>query len=115
LVFFNNNELSKSTLDYTNLIKIDPNNFDANYMLGTIKISKANIIITKKNNTNDNNLYEKLRLQELELYNEALPFFEKALQINNLDLSLLDALKQVYYKVGDYKKSEDIKRQISQL
>ena len=60
-------------------------------------------------------LEKKLKKEADMFFDKGLPFLESAYAINPKDKNTLLSLKQLYYMRGDYKKSEDIKRQISQL
>ena len=49
------------------------------------------------------------------LFAKALPYLEKAYEIDSEDKNTLLSLKQLYYMNGDYKKSEEMKRLIADL
>ena len=48
-------------------------------------------------------------------FDKALPFLESAYQLNTSDKNTLLSLKQLYYMKGDYKKSDEMKKLISEL
>jgi Flp pilus assembly protein TadD len=43
-------------------------------------------------------------------FKEALPFLEKAYQLNPKDSGTLQSLKQLYTRLGDFKKAEEMKK-----
>ena len=65
--------------------------------------------------TNNNNTHKKLKKQADEIFNKALPYLEKAYDLNKTDKNTLLSLKQLYYMNGNYKKSEEMKMKIAEL
>ena len=59
--------------------------------------------------------YKKLKNQAETYFDKALPFLESAYQLNTSDKNTLLSLKQLYYMKGDYKKSDEMKKLISEL
>ena len=104
-----------SEADFKKVIEIDPNNLDANYTLGNIFVVYANKIEDKSNKTNDNNKYEKLRKESKNTFKKSLTYLEKAYEIDSENKKIVNLLKQIYYKVGDYKKSEEMKMKSVEL
>ena len=105
---------SKGREYYTRAMKADDKYLDAIYMLGLMHIDQSNVVVEKINKlgrsekTKYNN-YTKEKNDEL---TKALSFFEKAYAINSKDEATLEALKEVYYKLGKY---DDAKRMMSEL
>mgnify|MGYP005645843491 FL=1 len=105
---------SKGREYYTRAMKADDKYLDAIYMLGLMHIDQSNVVVEKINKlgrsekTKYNN-YTKEKNDEL---TKALSFFEKAYAINSKDEATLEALKEVYYKLGKY---DDAKRIMSEL
>jgi tetratricopeptide (TPR) repeat protein len=99
---------------YTRAMEADDKYLDAIYMLGLMHIDQSNVVVEKINKlgrsekTKYNN-YTKEKNDEL---TKALSFFEKAYVINSKDEATLEALKEVYYKLGKY---DDAKRIMSEL
>jgi tetratricopeptide (TPR) repeat protein len=99
---------------YTRAMEADSEYLDAIYMLGLMHIDQSNVVVEKINKlgrsekTKYNN-YTKEKNDEL---TKALSFFEKAYVINSKDEATLEALKEVYYKLGKY---DDAKRIMSEL
>ena len=96
-------------------IEIDPSSFGSNYNLGALFFNKAVELNNSANSTSDNNKYKKLKKQADEFFNKALPYLESANSLNPKDKNTLLSLKQLYYMKGDYKKSDEMKKLISEL
>ena len=114
-VYYNSDNFKSSEKDFRRILEFNPNNFNANSIIGSILVQEANTILHKANNTNDNQLYEKLRKNATNTLNKALPYLETALEVKPENSSNIELLKQVYYKIGDYKKSEEMKVKIEEL
>tara|TARA_B100000780_G_scaffold72072_1_gene48282 strand:+ start:45267 stop:46481 length:1215 start_codon:yes stop_codon:yes gene_type:complete len=122
LLFFNRGtiydqegQLDNAIKDYNKAIELDPSSFGSNYNLGALYFNKAVELNNLANSTSNDVKYKKIK-KEADLYfDKGLPFLEAAYQLNSKDKNTLLSLKQLYYMKGDYKKSEDIKRQISSL
>ena len=122
LLFFNRGtiydqegQLDNAIKDYNKAIELDPSSFGSNYNLGALYFNKAVELNNLANSTSNDVKYKKIK-KEADLYfDKGLPFLEAAYQLNSKDKNTLLSLKQLYYMKGDYKKSEDIKLQISSL
>ena len=108
-------KITEAEEDYNNAIKLDPSSFGSNYNLGALYFNKAVELNNSANATSNDAKYKKLKKEADMFFDKGLPFLESAYAINPKDKNTLLSLKQLYYMKGDYKKSEDIKRQISQL
>jgi len=53
--------------------------------------------------------YAKLQTESIELFKQALPFFEQGHGINATDRNTIIALKEIYAKMGDFDKSKAMK------
>ena len=107
--------LANAENDYLKAIEIDPSSFGSNYNLGALFFNKAVELNNSANSTSDNNKYKKLKKQADEFFNKALPYLESANSLNPKDKNTLLSLKQLYYMKGDYKKSDEMKKLISEL
>jgi tetratricopeptide (TPR) repeat protein len=108
---------SKGREYYTRAMEADNKYLDAIYMLGLMHIDQSNVVVEKINKlgrsekTKYNN-YTKEKNDEL---TKALSFFEKAYVINSKDEATLEALKEVYYKLGKYDDAKRIMSELSEL
>ena len=62
-----------------------------------------------------NKKYKLLKDQSDVYFNKALPFLESSYSINPKDKNTLLSLKQLYYMKANYKKSDEIKKLLSEL
>ena len=108
-------DLVNAEIDYLKAIEIDPSSFGSNYNLGALFFNKAVELNNTANSTSDNNKYKKLKKQADEFFNKALPYLESANSLNPKDKNTLLSLKQLYYMKGDYKRSDEMKKLISEL
>ena len=108
-------QVENAESDYLKSIELDPSSFGSNYNLGALFFNKAVELNNSANSTSDDKKYRSLKKQADVYFNKGLPYLEEAHLLDPKDKNTLLSLKQLYYMKGDYKKSEDIKRQISQL
>jgi len=87
---------------FTKATEIDSINFDAIYSIGALYYNSA-ANYTKEINKYANDFsaagtkrYDELKAQMLDLFDKALPYFEKAYSLNNNDLGVLQALSEIY-------------------
>jgi len=104
--------------DYNAVIAKDANNFDATYNVGALYYNKAAGMAAEINElANDYSKdgtakYNKLKAEMDGIFGEALPFFEKADQINGNDMNTLIALKEIYARQNNFEKSNEYKAKI---
>ena len=101
--------------DYMMAIELNPSSFAANYNLGAMYFNAAAETINKANATSNDNTYRKLKKQAEILFAKALPFMEAAHSLDASDENTMISLKQLYYRNGDYAKSEEIKKKLESL
>ena len=101
--------------DYKASLAINPDAFGTNYNLGALYFNAGVAINNKANDTSNNKQFEKLKKESESSFAKALPFLEAAYELNGEDKNTLLSLKQLYYLSGDYKKSEEMKKQIEEL
>ena len=101
--------------NYKMAIEVESENFKANYISGVLIFNKDTVILNQSNETSNNSLHKKLKIQSEILYKSAIPYLLKAYQINPQFKDNLATLKELYYRLGDYKKSEEMKKLISEL
>ena len=108
-------ELQKAESDYLKAIELNPSSFGSNYNLGALFFNKAVELNNSANSTSDDNKYRKLKKEADIYFKKALPYLESAYNLNSNDKNTLLSLKQLYYMQGDYKKSDEMKKLISEL
>ncbi len=87
---------------FTKATQIDSTNFDAVYSIGALYYNSA-ANYTKEINKYANDFsaagtkkYDELKAQMLDMFDKALPYFEKAYSINSNELGVLQALSEIY-------------------
>jgi tetratricopeptide (TPR) repeat protein len=85
-------ELSKST-------ELNPEVYDAQYGLGAAYINKASDMFVKANEIMDVKKYSEAIDQANIVYAKALPYMEKAYQINPEDVYAMRSLQELYYRL----------------
>ena len=100
---------------FNQALEIDGGNFDAIYSLGELKYNKA-ASLTAELNELSNDLskdgmrkYDALKANMDKLFDEALPYFLKAHDVNGKDMNTLIALKELYARKNDMTSSEKYK------
>ena len=95
---------------YERAIAADEKYVDAIYMLGLVYIDESNKYVELINGLPRNatqKQFDDLNKKKNAELQKALGFFERAYALNPKDSSTLEALREVYYKLGKY---EDVKR-----
>ena len=106
----------KSMKYFTEASNRDAENVDAIYSMGSMKFNQAvklNAAMNELGNSKaDQAEYERLEAQLTKLFDEALPYFERAEKIDPDDRNTLIALKEIYARKGDYEKSGEYKKRL---
>ena len=92
---------NKAEKAYLKALKIKPDYFDATYNLGALYVNKASVVIEEANklNLNETAKYDKLKADADNILKLALPYLEKAHQLEPKDMSTLTALKEIYTRL----------------
>lgn len=86
---------------YRKAVAIDPENPQAQFNTGRTIMKKA-VAVQKKMETLKGKAYADAKEKELiPLYNEALPYMEKAYQLDPTNSSTKNILSNIYYQLGD--------------
>ena len=108
-------DFTNAEADYKASLVINPDAFGTNYNLGALYFNTAIEQNNKANATSNNAVYKNLKAKAEGLFSKALPYLEKAYEIDSKDKNTLLSLKQLYYMNGDYQKSEEMKKEIEGL
>ncbi len=108
-------DFDKAAEYYKKAISFKADYFDANYNLGALYFNQAVDIYTKANDEKDDKKYKALKEQGDSKMKLALPYLEKAFQLEPKDLSTLESLKNVYYRLQMMDKYEDFKKKIDEV
>jgi tetratricopeptide (TPR) repeat protein len=105
----------KAEQDFLKSLEVNPDNIDANFTLGAFYYNQAAEINAAMNNTRNNDEYAKLKVKLNEKFQQAVTYFETADEIKPGDVDTLNLLKQLYFKLGENDKYQDVKEQLEDL
>lgn len=95
--------------------EIDPNFIDAYMGIGETILKQETAIFEKMNNTNDFNKYDELKLQLHDVYRAALPYYEKAYEIDATRLSVAQTLMGIYDNLEITEKAQELREVYNKL
>lgn len=97
---------------YKKAIELNPQYFDAYYNLGALIFNQGVEMVDRANKLPPSKQaeFDKLKTQFDAKFGEAKPYFEKAYQLNPKDLPTINSLKQLYLRLGDMPKAEEMKK-----
>lgn len=106
-------------IQYKKALELDPDYYEANYNLGVVYYNVAREIISELNNLSLDE-YRKKEKEYVERasvhFKEALPYFEKAVEIKpDEDIQLLETLEGVYLQLKMTDKAEALEKKIKAL
>lgn len=109
-----NSFIDLAQADYKKATEIDAGFFDAIFNLGALYFNRAQPIIEKANSLNERSAtyekdFEALKEQALNMYREALKYFEKAYELKPDDEAVLFSLQQTHAQLGNEKESMKFK------
>ena len=89
--------------DYKKAVELDPKNFDAQFNLGVYNYNKAADFYTKASKM-DLKTYQvsgkKSEVEGKKFFEAAVPYFERALELQPNDRNTLTSLKKIYFRLG---------------
>ncbi len=104
---------------YEKSIEIDPKSPDAYYSLGALYYNKAAARVQDLNELPQDDYspatikkYQQLQKEILQLFEEALPYFQKAEALNPNDTNTLIALSEIYARKDELEMSNEFKRRL---
>ena len=111
--------MAKSVAYYDEVIDRDPTNVDATYSIGSLYFNKAVKYANEMNNLTtskaDQARYDELNGEIKKLFEQALPYFEKAEKMDPDDRNTLIALKEIYARQNDFEKSKMYKERLEAM
>lgn len=99
---------------YKKSIELKPDYFDAVYNLGAMFFNEGAEMANKANSIPSSKVveYDAAKKKFEAKFKEALPYLEKAYQLNPKDMGTMQSLKQLYTRLGDLVKAGEIKKAI---
>jgi len=96
--------------NFNKAIELKPDFTAAYQNIGTAIIDKTIPIVDEMNNSlSDFDKYDKLKAQQIEIYKEALPYYEKAYELENTNIGVVQTLLSLYENIGMEEELEKIK------
>lgn len=99
---------------YKKSIELKPDNFDAVYNLGAMYFNDGAEMANKANKIPANKVaeYDAAKKKFEAKFKEALPYLEKAHQLNATDKATMESLRQLYARLGDLVKAGEMKKKL---
>lgn len=107
-------DVAKAEEVYRKVLAIDPAYAEAVIGLGRIYYNQAVAIQSEANMINDAKKYKAKEAEAKELFKKALPYFEKAVELESGNTEYLMALRGIYYNLDMNDKMAEIEKRISQ-
>jgi len=96
--------------------ELKPDYTDAYNNLGAVILTKAAPIVEEMNKSlNDFNKYDKLQAQQMEVYKEALPYYEKAFELESTRISVVQTLMGIYENLEMSEKVQELRKVYNNL
>jgi tetratricopeptide (TPR) repeat protein len=90
-------QVDKAEAMYIKTLEVDPTDFIAQYSLASIKLDKISEENKKLNDIEDNKLYNAAVDKIMQKYEEVLPYFERALELEPTNENTLTMLSRIYF------------------
>ena len=102
---------------YEQSIKLKDDNFNAYYNLGAIYYNKGvkQLDVANAVPTSQEKKYEEEKAKADDVFKKAIPYMEKAAQINPEDVSTLQSLKTLYYRLKMMDKFKEVNQKLQDL
>lgn len=101
---------------FNKVLELDDLNLKANYNLGVLYYNKAVSMIADLD-YNDIDIFAISELEDrsIQLFDIALPYLQRANQINPYDINILEGLSGIYFSLRDFEKSNQFKAKVEEL
>jgi tetratricopeptide (TPR) repeat protein len=108
-----NFEEAKST--YLRCLEIDPAYYNAAFNLGVLHYNKAVKMYDELVNISDNQEYEKARVNADDMFKSAIPYMEKAHEIDPATREPLETLKTLYLRLQMTDKLNEVNKMLQEM
>ena len=109
-------DIEGAIISYKKALELKPDYTDAYRNLGAVILDKAKPIVEEMNNSlNDFAKYDKLQAKQLEVYKEALPYFEKTYALEPTNPDNLQVLIGIYEQLEMYDQSKALRAKLEEL
>ncbi|MDW8393375.1 MAG: tetratricopeptide repeat protein [Chitinophagales bacterium] len=110
-------DTAQAANSFKKALEKDPVNFDANYRIGAMYYNRAVDLNNEMNklDLNQQKQYDALKKLRDNNFRAAQPYLEKAFELNPQDPDAVLALKELYARLGNMEKSNQMKAILEQL
>jgi tetratricopeptide (TPR) repeat protein len=115
IMYLNQNRYDEAIEELTRSIELNPGVYDAQYGLGAAYINKASEMFVKANEIMDVKKYTDAIDQANTVYAKALPYMEKAYELNPEDVYVMRSLQELYYRLKQTEKYDKIKAKLGEM
>lgn len=104
---------TKAEADYKKALELRADYFDAAYSLGALYFNQGAEMLNEANLISDDNAYRKAKEKAEGQLKAALPFLEKAHELDPEDISTMTSLKELYARTNQMEKYEKMNEKLS--
>jgi tetratricopeptide (TPR) repeat protein len=115
IMYLNQSKYDEAITELTKSIELNPDVYDAQYGLGAAYINKASDMFVKANEIMDVKKYSEAIDEANKVYAQALPYMEKAYQLNPEDVYAMRSLQELYYRLKQTDKYTEIKAKLDAI
>lgn len=115
IIYLNTSKYDEAIENLSKSIELKSDLYDSQYGLGAAYINKASDMFIKANDIMDVNKYNAAIEEAMTVFAKALPYMEKANQLNPDDVYSLRGLKELYYRLKMNDKYEVVKAKLDKL
>lgn len=115
MMYLKDENFDEAIVCLSKAVELTPNDFDAQFECGLAYEKKGEKIIEKANSIKDIKKYNAERSKGSAELKKALPYFEKAREINGEDLDNLQFLRSVYYKLSMSDKYNEVNKKYEEV
>lgn len=111
----NDKKIDEAVACYEKAIELDPEMADALGNIGRIIYNQAVEELERVNAIKDDRVYLREKAKLKDIFAKALPYFEKAYQINPKERDYVIALRGIYYNLGQDAKYKEMEERMKEL
>ncbi|MGM0635169.1 MAG: tetratricopeptide repeat protein [Bacteroidota bacterium] len=104
---------------YAKAIELDKDMVEAYLNMASAILSNEEAIVEEMNelgmSKSDQERYEELNKKRAQYYVKAIPYLEKAIELDSENLAALQTLMNIYFQTGEEEKAEKLKTKIDEL
>jgi tetratricopeptide (TPR) repeat protein len=115
IMYLNQSKYDEAIEELSKSVELNPNVYDVQYGLGASYINKASDMFVKANEIMDVKKYSDAIDAANLVYSKALPYMEKAHELNPEDVYAMRSLQELYYRLKQTDKYNAIKEKLDAI